>query len=409
MANHSNRSHALLSASGATRWMNCTPSALAEDKIEECASEYADEGTYAHELGELKIKLALNPSNIFLKKLIADKRKNQYYSHELEDFVDSYRDYVIERFNAAKAKSPKAIILIEEKVNLGEYIPEGFGTCDIAIVYLDVVELIDLKFGMGVRVDAVNNDQLMIYGLGFVSKFDMLFNISKIKLTIFQPRLDHISDFEISHSDLVNYGVKIVKPKAEIAIKGEGDFEAGTWCKFCKLKPSCRTLRNFAFEQLRHDFKDDEVLKGELEELGKEEPEQYVLKLKELSQVYKSVNIISDWIDSVKKYMVSEALKGVKFPDLKLVRGSSKRTWKDENESISVLADLGHSEADLKNTKIKGITDIEKLVGKKEFEELGLTYKPLGSPTLVDESDKRVEIELRDSIEEAFSEPLLEE
>lgn len=401
MTNHSNRSHALLSASGATRWMNCTPSALAEDKIEERTSEFASEGTYAHELGELKIKLAIDPTNIFLKKLISEKRKNKYYSKELEDHVDSYRDYVIERFNAAKAKSSKAILLIEEKVSLKEYIPEGFGTCDIAIIYLDIVELIDLKFGKGVKVNAVNNDQLMIYGLGFISKFDLLFDFSKIKLTIFQPRLDHISEFHISYDELIGYGIAEVKPKADIAIKGEGDYKAGTWCKFCKLKPTCKALRDFAFEEMRNDFKNEVPYMHE--------SDAYALTLEEIAKAYKSSKVILDWIKSVKQYVLSEALSGVKFPTLKLVRGKSNRQWNSEESALDTLIDLGYSEADLKNTKIKSITDIEKLLGKKQFQELGLTYKPLGSPTLVDESDKREEMELRDSIEEAFNEPLLEE
>ncbi len=402
MSAHQNRSHALLSASGASRWMNCTPSARLEDKIADGGSSvYAEEGTYAHELAELYLRNHLDPKNQKISLELREKRKHALFSDELKKYVYVYVDYVIEKLNALKKADPRTMILLEEKVDLRDYIPEGFGTGDTGIVGAKKLIIIDLKFGKGVKVDAPNNPQLRIYGLGFLSKFEFTHSIDEVELVIVQPRLDHISTETISFNALIDWGENQVKPKAKEAHDGNGEFAVGSWCKFCKVKATCKAMKDFAFEQMQKDFSTDEP----------SDALSMQLSLEDISEAYKASKIISDWSKSVQEYVLKQALSGVKFPNLKLVRGRANRTWKDAENALKVLRGLegDFEESQITTTKIKGIGDIEKLIGKEDFAELDLTVKPLGSPTVVDSSDKRPEFEPRESLEDAFADDLDEE
>lgn len=399
MTDHKDRAHALLSASGASRWLNCNPSAKLEETIADgVESEAAREGTFAHEYAELKIRNQLDPVDKSISRQLVEKRKHPLYSKELNDHVNTYMAYVIERFNKAKAANPKAVLLIEEKLDLREFVPEGFGTGDAGIISGDELEIIDLKFGRA-RVEAENNDQLGIYALGYLAKYDIIYDIKKVTRTIIQPRLDHQSSETLETEELYLWGDMTVKPTAQIAFKGEGELRPGSWCKFCKVKPTCKALRDFSVNEMKKDFS---------KAVPKDSDSDKVLNVAEIAHAFKSVKLVEDWIASVKKYVLEKALSGTNFPDLKLVRGKANRRWIDEGKAINIILDQNDAiERDqVVNEKIKGIGDIEKLIGKKELEELNLLVKPLGAPTVVDSSDKRPEYEGRKSLEEDFEQDI---
>lgn len=402
MVQHGERKHALLSASGASRWMNCTPSARLEDALPEEASTYADEGTFAHELAELYIKNHIDPKDKKTSEALKRKREGSYYSTEMRDYVYGYVGYVIERFNAAKADDPNALILLEEKIDLRTFIPESFGTLDVAIVSSKTLELIDLKYGKGVKVDAVDNAQLRVYSLGMIDKYQLIYSFENVRYTIVQPRLDHISSEDVTLDHLVAWGVTEVAPLAQLAFVGKGAQKVGDWCRFCKVKPTCRAMRDFALREMEKDFSDGVEHRNEADMA-------YLTKA-EIEQAYLSVDIISSWIKSVREYVLKEALSGTEFENLKLVTGRAVRKWVDEYEAIKVLRALNDSIEDeqIINTKIKGIGDIEKLLGKEVFADLGLTVKLSGAPTVVPKSDKRPALVLRESLTEAFSDELIE-
>lgn len=373
-----NRAHALLSASGASRWMNCTPSARLEEGFKDSeTSDFAEEGTLAHEFGEIGLRRYLN-GDLGLSQLVK-LRKHRLYSDEMEGEVEKYTDYVIESFEVAKQKTKDAVLLIEQKVNLTEYIEDGFGSNDAIIVADGTLTVIDLKYGKGVRVNADENSQLKLYGLGTLRQFELMYDIHTVKLVIVQPRLDHISEWEISAKDLITWGDKEVRPKAKLAYAGEGIQQAGEWCKWCKVKGRCATLAADSLKAAKEAFA--------------EKPDPHLLTDKQLMDVYGKMDQISDWVNAVYAYVLSEAINGKKWPGLKLVEGKSNRTWLDAEKVQQTLEDLGYDSEKYLNTKLAGIGDIEKLVGKTKFPIIlgDLVIKPQGKPTLVPLSDKRPE------------------
>lgn len=375
---HSTRKHALLSASGAHRWLHCTPSARLEEKFEESSpstsSVYADEGTLAHEFGDLNLKKAAGhiTESVFDEE-IKELKKHPLYSAEMEGEVDKYVTYVLEAFGVAKQKTPDAVLMIEERLDFSHLVEQGFGTGDAGIIADGILEIIDLKYGKGIRVEAEENPQLMLYGSGALRSFDLMYDIHTVKMTIVQPRLDHVSSWEIPVNDLISWGEKTVKPAAAKAYKGEGVQKAGDHCKWCKVKAMCATLaaKNVALAQ--HEFKDP-----------------HLLTEKQLLEVYKQQPMLVDWVNAVAEYLLAEALKGKQWPGYKIVEGRSQRKWVDEDKVIETL-ELSHDPKDFMVSKLAGIPAIEKLLGKKDFPVLlgGMVLLPPGKPTLVPESDKR--------------------
>ena len=389
--NHSERAHALLSASGASRWLNCTPSPRLEDGFANESSSFAEEGTLAHEFAEINLQ--------FQKKLISANEftslrkpfiENDLYSQEMEDFVQVHIDYVLEQFTEAKRKTPDAILLIEQKVDITHLIEEGFGTCDVIIIADGTLEVIDLKYGLGVRVSAEDNSQLKLYGSGALEAYDLLYDIHTVKLTITQPRMDSISSWEISSDDLRQWGDEVVKPKAQIAYSGEGEQVTGDWCRFCKASPRCKAQADKALELAKLDF-----------------AEPMLLSDAQLIEIYGQSPQISKWLASVTDYLYKEALAGKKWEGYKLVDGQNRRGWTDETEAMIRLDFHGIDQEKFVTTKLKGIGDIEKLVGKKEFPTLlgdVVAFKKT-SPSLVAESDKRPALGL-DQAKADFAEDL---
>lgn len=376
VTDHSERKHALLSASGATRWINCPPSARLEEEVgEKESSVFAEEGTLAHEFGDI----ALQQLSVRITKAARDKREEELRAHklytdEMEGEVEKYTSYVMEEYNAAKKRDKNAVLLIEEKVDLTEFIEDGFGTCDANIIAEGTLEVIDLKYGKGVRVNANGNDQLGLYALGAVIKYDLTHEIDKVKLTIVQPRLDHISSWTLSVKALEAWASNVVAPAAALAYKGEGVQKAGEHCRWCEVKPQCRAMRDYTMDLGKHDFAEPHLLTEE-----------------GIIEAYEKVGLIEKWAKSVADYMLEEAKSGRVWKGYKVVEGRSQRKWIDDAAVLEKLKKSKYKLGDITQTKLLGITKIEKLMGQAKFvKSLGsLVIKPQGAPTLAPEDDKR--------------------
>jgi len=368
--------HALLSPSGASRWMACTPSARLEESFKDSGSSYAAEGTLAHELAEVLCRHM--DKQISVDEMVSrvdEIGKSEYFDADMWEYLTAYVGYVQECLTEARAATPDAILDIESRLDLHEWIPDGFGTADVVIVSDGLLHVVDLKYGKGVPVTADNNMQLMIYGLGALDKYDYLFDLHTVRLTIYQPRLDVISTWEISAADLRQWAETELKEKARLAFEGSGAYAADDHCRFCKAKASCRARAEENLRLARYDFKDGPLLTNV-----------------EIADILRVAENLKDWADDVSAYALQQALSGEKYDGFKLVEGRSNRTFTDEAAAKTVLESI-YSPEHIYTTKLKGITDLEKLMGKKTFTEIlgKFVVKPTGKPTLVSVMDKRPE------------------
>jgi hypothetical protein len=376
---HSDRAHALLSASGASRWLNCTPSPRLEEAFPNESSSFAEEGTLAHELAELRLKWHLELITGRAYELTKEQtiEVSEYYSLDMMDFVDKHIDYVMEEYHSAKRKDKLAVILIEERVDITHIIENGFGTCDVIIIANGIMEVIDLKYGLGVRVDAENNSQLKLYALGALEAYNFLYDVHTVKLTVTQPRMDSISSWEITAEDLMEWGETVVKPTAKIAYEGGGEQKPGDWCRFCKASPRCKAQSDLALEAAKRAFTEPQLLSDD-----------------ELIEIYAKIPNIEKWFKDVSGYMYKEAMDGKAWEGYKIVDGQARRQWTDE-EAVKEVLHGNYKFDEYTNTKVKGIGDIEKLVGKKNFPVmLGELCKAVKTtPSLVPVSDERPAME----------------
>lgn len=387
-------SHAKLSPSAASRWMECPGSIKLERFFPDKSSDYADEGSLAHELGKILLKLEFKHISrfVFNKELDLIKQ-SKFYNAEMQKYCEEYKAFVMMHYHEA---GDGAQIIIEEKVSVDEWIKEGFGTVDVRIYNNRFLKIIDLKYGQGVEVLAEQNSQLMIYGLGVNYDAELYYNIEMIEMIIFQPRLENISSYTMAVTKLVEWGEKILKPKAEKAFNGVEEFKAGKHCQFCRVKPNCKTFANYNLEIAKKQF-----------EIGDDEEELELLDLKDV-HLMKDAQVaviitkaleFKNWLSSVEEYALDQALNHKKkWPGLKLVRGISRRIITDEEKAKESL--LKKYPADkVTKTKLIGIGDLEKLLGKDFDKFLGkFIFKPDGAPALVQISDKRPAI---NSVEEA--------
>ena len=369
-------SHALLSASGAQRWLSCPPSARLEEAVEEQSSEYAREGSFAHELAELYLAhhLGLIKKNEFNKRL-EQLRQNPFYSQELDDYVKAYIDFAIEKINEARSRTKDAVVLLEMKLDYSTWVPEGFGTGDLVLVSDDVLEVIDFKYGRGIAVSAKDNPQMRLYALGALNQFGCLYEVSTVRMTIVQPRLDSISTDEMTVDDLMHWANETVKETAEKAFKGEGEFKAGEHCRFCRVRSICRARAEANMKIACYDFKQPPLLTDE-----------------EIVEVLDAADEYLKWISDVQGYALDQAVNnGKKWPGYKLVEGRSYRRYVDQAKVAEALTSAGYSEEQIYEKVLLGITKMEKAVGKKHFKELlaGLIEKPPGKVKLAPESDNR--------------------
>lgn len=374
--------HALLSASSSHRWLRCGKSARLEEQFENVTSVFAEEGTAAHELSEHKLRLFLGNET---KRPISE-----FDSDDLEYYTDTYVEYAKELINEARGKCKDSIILLEQRLDYSCYVEEGFGTGDLVIIADGTLDIVDLKYGKGVAVSAEDNPQMKLYALGELHIFDDLYDIQIVKMTIVQPRLDSISTYEIPAAELLNWAENELRPKAELAWNGEGEFVPGEHCKFCRARYTCRARAEEFLNLAKYDFAQPELLEDD-----------------EIAEIIQLADRLSTWASEVFTFATDKAIReGKSWDGFKLVEGRSNRKYTDESAVIASVTAAGYS--DIYKKSLIGITDMEKLLGKKKFKELlsKLIEKPAGKPTLAPLSDKRQPITINNTAEADFKEEI---
>lgn len=357
--------HAFLSPSGSHRWLNCTPSAMLESKFSGGSSSAAEEGTAAHAFCEHKLKKALRRRS---KRPVSD-----YDSDEMQEYTDSYVDYVLEQLEVAKQTCKDSMVLIEQKVDFSEYVPDGYGTADCIIVADDTMQIIDFKYGLGVLVDAEQNTQLMCYSIGALNLFDSLYDIKQVTMHIFQPRRENVQNWTIPVDELKAWAENELKPKAQMALNGEGEYNPGEWCQFCKAAVRCRARAEEKLRLAQQEFKMPPLLTDS-----------------EIEEVLTILPDLTKWADSILAYATDAAVNhGKEWNGFKVVEGRSVRKYKDEELVAQAAKDHGYT--DIYRQSLITMTEMQKLMGKKQFEQIlgDLIVKPQGKPTLVPVTDKR--------------------
>ena len=357
--------HAYLSASASHRWMACPPSARLCAQEDDRTSEYAIQGSCAHELGQFLVEQALG------RECRDPTEDLTYYNAEMQEAAEAYRDFVMEQVNAAKALCREPLVCVEQTLDYSKWVQHGYGTGDCVIVADGMLHVIDLKFGVGILVSADHNSQLMCYALGALDTFGCLYDFDRIRLSIFQPRRDNVDTWETSKAELLRWAEEVLAPVARLAYKGEGEFKAGDHCQFCKVKATCRKRAEYAMELARFDFTDPPTLDED-----------------EIAGILPRIDTLVSWAEDVKAWALQQALSGVTYPGWKLVEGRSNRKYSDEAAVAAVVTKAGF---DPFEKKLLGITAMTRQLGKKRFDELlsGLIVKPQGKPVLVPETDKR--------------------
>lgn len=362
--------HAILSASGAHRWMNCLPSARLEEGFEDKGSEAAAEGTTAHELAEHKLRKAL--------KMRSKKPVSKYDCDEMDMHTDGYVGYVLETLAEAKKQCKDPIILIEQKLDFSCYVPDGFGTGDAVIIADGTLHIIDFKYGQGVLVDAKDNPQMKLYALGALALFESLYDVEEVAMTIYQPRRENVSTFCMTVLELKDWATWDLMPRAAMAFDGAGDFEPGEWCTFCKAAVKCRARAEAHMRLTSMEFALPPILADE-----------------EIEEIISSLDDLSKWANDIMAYATATAInEGKQWSGFKLVEGRSIRRFTDDEKVAETAKKAGYK--DIYRQSLITLTEFEKLMGKETFKETLGAYvtKPPGKITLVPDSDKRQELQI---------------
>ena len=357
--------HALLSPSSAHMWLNCPPSAKLSAQYEDKGSSYAQQGTDAHSLCQHKVEKALGlPTKDPTEDLT-------YYDEEMEACAEDYAAFVSETLAKVKETCPDPVVLIEQKLDFSRYVKDGYGYGDCIIVADGTLHVIDMKYGVGILVSAERNPQMFCYALGALELLDSLYDIDRISMHIFQPRRDNVSTYEISKEELLSWANEVLKPTAELASSGSGEFKAGDHCQFCKAKAVCRKRAEYNLEMAKYDFE----MPATLDDV-------------EIAAVLTQVDELISWAGDIKEYALQQALSGKEYEGFKVVAGRSTRKYTDDAAVAQAVTDAGFEPYEM---KLLGITAMTAQMGKKKFEEVlgSLIYKAPGKPTLVPVSDKR--------------------
>ena len=357
--------HAILSASSANRWLHCPPSARLGESYEDKGSDYAAEGTDAHSLCEYKLRKALG------QKAKNPTKKLSWYSEEMEDCATGYAAYILEQVEAAKQTCADPVVLIEQRVDFSRWVEQGFGTADCVVIADGTLRVIDFKYGLGVLVPAEENPQMKCYALGALELFDDIYDIDQVSMTIYQPRRQNVSTFDISKDNLYRWADEVLKPTAALAFAGDGNFLCGEWCGFCKAKNECRARAEANLQLAQYEFKLPPLLTDE-----------------DIEDILSKVDELISWASDIKEYAMQQAISGKEWSGWKLVEGRSNRKYVNDTVVADVVEHAGY---DPYERKVLGVTAMQKLLGKSRFDELLSPYieKPQGKPALVPESDKR--------------------
>lgn len=357
--------HAVLSASGSHRWLHCIPSARLELEFENKESNAAAEGTAAHALCEHKLRKALHMRS---KRPVSD-----YNTDEMEEHSDAYVQFIMEQLEAAKQSCKDPLVLIEQRLDFSCYVPQGFGTGDCIIIADKKLHIIDFKYGMGVLVEVVENPQMKLYSLGALEIYDSLYDIEEVSMTIFQPRRENVSTWTISVDELNDWAENELKPKAQKAYDGDGEYLPGEWCTFCRAAVKCRARAEEKLKLAESEFKMPPLLTDS-----------------EIEEVLSKLSDLTKWANEIIAYATDAAINhGKEWHGFKVVEGRSVRKYKDEDAVAETAKANGYK--DIFRQSLITLTEMQKLMGKTKFQEIlgGLIYKPSGKPTLVPTSDKR--------------------
>lgn len=406
--------HALLSASSSKQWLHCPPSVRLQENFPNESSVYAAEGTYAHEVCEYKVRK-------YLHERVKRPQSEEYDTEEIEQITDVYAEFVISIIEEMKANSCEPLAFVEERVDYSHIAPSGFGTADMLIIGKDeqgrgILHVCDFKTGAGVFVDADHNSQMMLYAIGALAAYGFLYDIEIVRMSIIQPRLDNISTFECSRQELEDWGESI-RPTALLAYEGKGEQHPGDWCRFCRAKPVCKACADEALALCREDFLDldagafdDTAEESDMTAPYEADTQTAVFKqpglipISELAEILPTLNRISSWIEAVFALVSSEAINhGVPIPGYKVVEGRSKRVFTDTKAVADTAVANGYT--DLYKQTLITLTEFEKMMGKKKFNELLGEYvaKPPGKLALVPESDPREPVDLTATPDQEFT------
>jgi hypothetical protein len=381
--------HAMLGPSSAHRWLVCPPSARLNEDIEDKGSDFAREGTVAHKVAELVLRSEILVEDVAAE--LAEVEADPMYNATMREHCEDYGLFITERLNEAKATCSDPLLFVEQEIQFDQYVPEGFGTADCVIIADGTMDVIDFKYGAGVPVSAEDNPQMKLYGLGALLAFDFLYDISVVRMTIYQPRIDNVSTFEVFRESLYQWAKDVLKPAAAQAWAGEGAFCPGAeQCKWCKVGATCKARAAYHLATVREDF-DDATL----------------MNPAEIAEIVLKKKAIENWLKQVDEFALDQAVNHkATYPGLKLVEGISRRKYTDEGAIAAALAEAGvNTDTIFKPAELLGFGEMEKLVGKKRFGELAGQWidKPAGKPTLVSESDKRPALDTAAKAEADFT------
>lgn len=368
--------HALLSASSSNRWIHCPPSVRLSEQFENKTSDFARQGTDAHTLCEYK-----------LHKLLGDDVEDptpslEFYDEEMEQCAESYATFVMEEVAKARQTTADPIVIVEQQLDFSRFVPDGFGTGDCLVIADGTLSVIDMKYGLGILVDAYQNPQMMCYVLGALELFDGIYDIQEVKMTIFQPRRENVSTYTLPKEELLQWANEVLAPAAQLAYKGEGEYQCGKWCGFCPAKNKCRARAEQNLELAKYEFKKPDLLEDD-----------------EIEVILEKVDDLVSWSNDIKEYALKLALDGKQWANHKLVEGRSTRKYSNDNNVAAAVIKAGYDPYD---KKLLGVTAMTKTLGKAKFDELLSDYiiKPPGKLTLVTNDDKRQVVTINNVNEE---------
>ena len=361
--------HALLSASASHRWLNCPPSARLCEGYDDKGSNFAAEGSDAHSLCEYKLRKALGME-------AHDPTEDlSWYDAEMEDAAESYAAFIMELVAEARKTCSDPVVLVEQRLDYSRYVPAGFGTGDCVLIADGSLHIVDFKYGRGILVEAEGNPQMKLYALGALEIFDCLYDIQTISMTIYQPRRSNVSTCSLPRAELMDWAEKVLIPTAELAFAGDGEYQCGEWCQFCKAKADCRERARMNMALAQYEFRQPPLLSDE-----------------EIEEILGQLDSLTDWAADIRTYALQAALNGKHWSGYKLVEGRSIRKYTDEQAVAAAVKGAGFNPYE--EPKLLGVTAMTTLLGRKQFNDIlgSLVTRSQGKPALVPESDKRPEM-----------------